>query len=78
MKFSELTSNTAILQAIEDKGFTEATEIQARVIPIIRSGKDLIGQSQTGTGKTAAFAIPTIDKIDPELKKPQEIGRAHV
>ncbi|HHT20221.1 MAG TPA: DEAD/DEAH box helicase [Tissierellia bacterium] len=71
MNFNELTSNSAILQAIEDKGYTEATDIQARVIPIIRDGKDLIGQSQTGTGKTAAFAIPTIEKIDPELKKPQ-------
>lgn len=71
MKFSELTDNAAILKAVTDKGYTEPTEIQARVIPIIRTGRDLIGQSQTGTGKTAAFAIPTIEKIDPELKKPQ-------
>ena len=60
MKFSELTDNAAILKAVTDKGYTEPTEIQARVIPIIRTGRDLIGQSQTGTGKTAAFAIPTI------------------
>ena len=71
MKFSELTDHPAILQAIADKGYTEATDIQARVIPIIQAGRDLIGQSQTGTGKTAAFAIPTIEKIDPELTKPQ-------
>ena len=71
MKFNQLTDNPAILQAIADKGYTEATDIQAEVIPIIRQGRDLIGQSQTGTGKTAAFAIPTIDKIDPQLKKPQ-------
>lgn len=71
MKFNQLTNHQAILRALEDKGYTEPTEIQSRVIPVIQSGRDLIGQSQTGTGKTAAFAIPTIEHVDPDLKKPQ-------
>lgn len=71
MKFNELTNHPAILQGIADKGYTQATDIQEKVIPIIQRGRDLIGQSQTGTGKTAAFAIPTLEQVDPELRKPQ-------
>ena len=65
MKFNQLTNHQAILHALEDKGYTEPTEIQSRVIPVIQSGKDLIGQSQTGTGKTAAFAIPLRASFNP-------------
>src|SRR5687767_15898121 len=46
-------------------GFVTPTEVQARAIPPLRRGEDLIGQAQTGTGKTAAFGIPIIEKIDP-------------
>ena len=46
-------------------GFVTPTEVQARAIPPLRGGDDLIGQAQTGTGKTAAFAIPIVEKIDP-------------
>ncbi len=49
------------------------TPVQAEAIPILRAGKDLLAQAQTGTGKTAAFAIPIIEKVDPALKEPQAL-----
>ncbi len=67
MKFNELTSNKETLDAIDVLGFSEPTEIQEKAIPVIREGRDFIAQSQTGTGKTAAFAIPTIDMIDESI-----------
>lgn len=73
MTFKKLTDHPDLLRAIEDKNFEFATDIQTQVIPVIQDGKDLIGQSQTGTGKTAAFAIPILEKIDPDLHKPQVI-----
>lgn len=66
MKFNELGLREEVLRAIEDMGFTEATEIQSRSIPLIRSGIDIIGKSNTGTGKTAAFGIPAIESISYE------------
>ena len=54
-------------------GFEEASPIQAKAIPAMISGIDLIGQAQTGTGKTAAFGIPLLEKVDPKLKKLQAI-----
>lgn len=71
MNFNELNISDNILRAITDMGFTEATEIQEKAIPAILSGSDIIGQSQTGTGKTAAFAIPILEKVDITIKKPQ-------
>lgn len=71
MKFRELEINEQLLRAIDDMGFIDMTEIQERAIPHLMEGGDLIGKSQTGTGKTMAFAIPAIEKIDPELRKPQ-------
>lgn len=68
MNFYELTQNPFLQKAIEKKGYEEATEIQEKVIPLIQNGVDIIGQSQTGTGKTAAFAIPTLEKIQDDLK----------
>jgi len=55
-----------VLQAVTEMGFEESTPIQAKAIPIAMKGADLIGQAQTGTGKTAAFGIPLISKIPPE------------
>ena len=57
-----------IIKAVEEMGFESMTPIQEQAIPIMLEGKDLIGQAQTGTGKTAAFGIPIIQKIDPEEK----------
>lgn len=62
-----------ILRAVKDMGFTEFSPIQEQAIPHLLEGKDIIGQAQTGTGKTAAFGIPTIQKIDPDIRKLQAI-----
>ena len=64
MKFKELKLSPELLVAIERSGFEEATPIQEQTIPLALDGKDVIGQAQTGTGKTAAFGLPMLDKID--------------
>ncbi|MGK0551675.1 degradosome RNA helicase CshA [Enterococcus faecalis] len=64
MKFKELGLAPALLTAVERSGFEEATPIQAATIPLALEGKDVIGQAQTGTGKTAAFGLPMLNKID--------------
>ena len=61
--FYEFGLSAPVLQAIDDIGYEEATPIQTEAIPLLMSGKDVIGQSQTGTGKTAAFAIPAIERL---------------
>ena len=73
MKFSELSINKEILRAVEDMGFEEATPIQSKSIATILEGKDIIGQAQTGTGKTAAFGIPALQSIDPANRNVQAI-----
>ena len=64
LRFNELGLSEYILNAVEVMGFEEASPIQSETIPVILAGKDIIGQAQTGTGKTAAFAIPVIEKLD--------------
>jgi ATP-dependent RNA helicase DeaD len=64
-RFGDIEIPVTIARALERMGFTTPTEVQARAIPPLREGKDVIGQAQTGTGKTAAFGIPMIEKIDP-------------
>ncbi|MDQ0195879.1 DEAD/DEAH box helicase [Paenibacillus wynnii] len=64
--FAEFGLQPKVMQAITELGFEEATPIQAQAIPLALAGSDLIGQAQTGTGKTAAFGIPLISKIDRE------------
>jgi len=71
IKFDELGLTPQILRGIKEMGFEEATPIQAQAIPVVMSGQDVIGQAQTGTGKTAAFGIPMLQKVDPSLKKTQ-------
>ena len=73
IKFSSFNCSEAILKAVSDMGFEEATPIQAQSIPFILEGKDVIGQAQTGTGKTASFGIPLLEKIDPRNKQPQAL-----
>ncbi|WP_010651754.1 DEAD/DEAH box helicase [Oceanobacillus massiliensis] len=70
-KFNELSVSAPIMKALEKMGFEEATPIQSETIPLAMEGNDVIGQAQTGTGKTAAFGIPMINKIDPKLRKIQ-------
>ena len=73
MKFSELGLNDALLKAIKRSGFEEATPIQAQTIPLALAGKDVIGQAQTGTGKTAAFGLPILQTINKEEKVIQAV-----
>ncbi len=68
MKFSELGLKDELLKAIKRSGFEEATPIQEQTIPLALAGKDVIGQAQTGTGKTAAFALPILQNLDKHNK----------
>lgn len=69
--FSDLKLSDEVQRAIADMGFEEATPIQCQSIPQILSGKDIIGQAQTGTGKTCAFGIPAIEMLDPDIEAVQ-------
>ena len=73
MKFEDLQINDDIKRAVLEMGFEEPSPIQAQSIPVILSGKDVIGQAQTGTGKTAAFSIPLLEMINPEDKSLQAV-----
>ena len=64
LKFAELGLSEPIMKAIERAGFEEATPIQGETIPLALAGKDVIGQAQTGTGKTAAFGLPILQNLD--------------
>jgi ATP-dependent RNA helicase RhlE len=63
MLFDELGLSEAVLEGVRAMGYEEPTPIQAKSIPVILEGRDVIGASQTGTGKTAAFALPTLSKL---------------
>ena len=63
MQFSELGLSPELLRAVSDAGYTDPTPIQQQAIPLVISGRDLLGCAQTGTGKTASFALPMIDKL---------------
>ena len=69
IRFDELNLSPQILRAVTEMGFEEASPIQSKAIPVELTGRDVIGQAQTGTGKTAAFGIPLLEKIDPKEKK---------
>ena len=62
--FDELGLSKEVLKAVHDLGYESPTPIQERSIPVVLEGADMIGQAQTGTGKTAAFALPILSKID--------------
>src|SRR5436190_17208652 len=71
--FSALGLSPAALRGVETAGFERPTPIQAQAIPVLLAGKDLVAQAQTGTGKTAAFALPMIQRLDPEAAHPQAL-----
>lgn len=73
MKFSELHLDPSILKAVEEAGFTTPTPIQAEAIPLILSGRDVLGCARTGTGKTAAFALPLIQRLESSWTAAREI-----
>ena len=69
--FDELKLAPFIIEAVNDMGFEEATPIQEKTIPLALQGKDLIGRAQTGTGKTAAYGIPMVDRFELEQESIQ-------
>ncbi|MEL7354051.1 MAG: DEAD/DEAH box helicase [Cyanobacteria bacterium J06560_5] len=71
--FQDLTLTSPLLTALNNLGYETPTPIQAKTIPPILDGKDIIGQAQTGTGKTAAFALPVLDQIDLQNTAPQAL-----
>jgi len=73
IQFNELDLNENILSALDSMGFVSPTPIQAAAIPLLLEGKDALGKAQTGTGKTAAFSLPLLNKIDLNQHKPQAI-----
>ncbi len=66
MRFENMNLSSEIIEAIRERGYEEATLIQERIVPIALQGKDIVGQSPTGTGKTAAFALPIIQNMNGE------------
>ncbi len=73
MKINELNVSQETKNALLDMDFVDLTPIQAQTIPLLLEGQDVIGQSHTGTGKTAAFAVPILEKVDPSNKKTQAL-----
>jgi len=69
--FNQLALSKPILKALDEVGYETPSPIQAEAIPLLLAGKDIIGQAQTGTGKTAAFALPLLSKLDLTQKDPQ-------
>jgi ATP-dependent RNA helicase DeaD len=72
-QFNELALRPELMQAVEALGYAEPTPIQAALIPVMLTGADVIGQAQTGTGKTAAFALPILNNLDPGERLPQAL-----
>ena len=77
MPFTKLHLSQPILRAIAKQGYTNPTPIQEQAIPVVASGRDVLGVAQTGTGKTAAFALPILDRILKSLPDKQQRGVRH-
>lgn len=73
MRYEDAGIDARILRAVRELGFERMTPIQEQAIPLFMTGRDIIGQAQTGTGKTAAFGIPILQKIDPENRSLQAV-----
>ncbi|WP_460773353.1 DEAD/DEAH box helicase [Microbacterium sp. GXF7504] len=71
--FSDLGLDAAVLKALKEVGYETPSAIQAATIPLLMAGRDVIGMAQTGTGKTAAFALPVLSQLDPGAAKPQAL-----
>lgn len=71
--FADLGLGERVLRALSDVGYENPTSVQAATIPVLLEGRDLIGKAQTGTGKTAAFALPILDRLDLKQKTPQAL-----
>ena len=73
VRFTDLQLPEALLRALSDLGYESPSPIQAATIPPLLQGRDVLGQAQTGTGKTAAFALPVLAQLDPDQKIPQAL-----
>src|ERR671910_2673330 len=73
LTFADLQIHPSVLQAVSDVGYESPSAIQSATIPPMMAGSDVVGLAQTGTGKTAAFAIPILSKIDPTNKATQAL-----
>src|SRR6195256_1037878 len=71
--FRDLALSEPVLRALTDVGYESPSPIQAQTIPVLLAGSDLLGQAQTGTGKTAAFALPVLERIDLKQLQPQAL-----
>lgn len=71
--FAALGVDPAIMRALDEMGFEEPTPIQTASIPLLLQGRDLVGQAQTGTGKTAAYGIPVLQGLLPDIRRPQAL-----
>ena len=78
MSFASLGLSEALLRAIDEAGYATPTPIQLKAIPAVLSGKDVMAAAQTGTGKTAGFVLPLLQRQDKTGGLAGEIGRAHV
>lgn len=76
--FEQLPLSAPIQQALAEKGYTQPSQIQERAIPVLLQGRDLLACAQTGTGKTAAFALPLLDKLSQSNRKPFRRGVRHL
>jgi ATP-dependent RNA helicase RhlE len=75
-RFTDLPLSDTLFQALADMGYVQPTPVQAAAIPLVATGRDLMVQSQTGTGKTAAFGIPLVERLDPRSKGVQALALA--
>ena len=71
ISFNQLGLQKPLLKVLDELGYETPSAIQAQTIPLMLEGKDVVGQAQTGTGKTAAFALPILSRLDLQLKDPQ-------
>ena len=71
--FRALNLSAPVIQSLTEMGFEEPTPVQAKAIPLLLAGSDVVAQALTGTGKTAAFGIPLVERIDTERRVPQAI-----
>jgi superfamily II DNA/RNA helicase len=76
MDFTSFKLSSPIVKAIAEIGYSKATPVQCRAIPVILSGKDMIAVAQTGTGKTASFVLPLLEQIHHRYKKDNKVLRA--
>jgi ATP-dependent RNA helicase DeaD len=73
VRFADLGLSETVVRAVKSVGYEAASPIQAATIPVLLEGADVLGQAQTGTGKTAAFALPILSKVDPKRREPQAL-----